>query len=69
MVNPIAGGQIEFNQLVNAASITITDISGRVVFRQSGFNGNSFSVDLRPAVYFLRIQSGEDNGILKIIVL
>jgi len=69
MVNPIAGGEIQFNQIVNAASITITDINGKVVFNQSGFNGNSFSVDLRPAVYFLRIQAGEDNGNLKIIIL
>ena len=69
IAKPITGGQVQFNQIVNAASITITDISGRVVFRQSGFNGNSLSVDLRPAVYFLRIQSGEDNGSLKIIVL
>ncbi|HHZ65760.1 MAG TPA: T9SS type A sorting domain-containing protein, partial [Flavobacteriales bacterium] len=69
MVNPIVGGWVQFNQIVNAAFITITDIRGRVVFRQSGFSGSSMSVELRPALYFLRIQSGDVNGSLKIIVL
>jgi hypothetical protein len=69
MANPVVGGEVQFNQIVNAGSIMITDISGRVVFRQSSFQGNNFSVDLCPAVYFVRIQSGKDNKTLKIIVL
>jgi hypothetical protein len=68
VLNPATHNTIQFNKAINADAVTVFDVNGRIVYTQNAFSGDRISVDLRPAVYFMKIQQGNFSKKIKIII-
>ncbi len=66
--NPVINRNIRFNSDISAKLISITDLSGKVVFQQKEFSGNNLNIDLTPAMYFIQLHIGDKSINRKIIV-
>jgi len=68
IINPVERGKIQFNQNIRVNAIEITDINGKLVYKQGFFHGNAFQIDLIPAMYILQLHFDNKMEIRKIIV-
>jgi len=66
--NPVENNNIRFNQPIRFNAMTITDINGRELFRHGFFHGNNLEVDLKPALYILRLYFDDRVETRKILV-
>jgi len=57
VVNPINNGRVQFSRYVKFLSVSIIDLSGKVVFETGYFEGNSISIELNPSIYILKMIS------------
>ncbi|WP_264521724.1 aryl-sulfate sulfotransferase [Flavobacterium sp. N1994] len=68
VLNPIKNNTILFNKTIEADSIIIYDINGRVMYQQNAFLDNKIELNLTPAIYFVQIQQGGAIKKLKIVI-
>jgi hypothetical protein len=68
IVNPVVDGIIQFNRTIAMTSLSIVDITGKVVYAENEFIGNSLRIDLKPAIYFIRLFSNNKVETLKMLV-
>lgn len=67
IINPINNNSIRFNKHIDSQNIIISDLSGKTIFEQDNFSGTSISIDLLPAVYILKLGTGNTTKTYKII--
>lgn len=68
IVNPVENGKIQFNKSISLNSITIIDMTGKLVYTHGKFNGNSLEINLKPAIYILQLHSDKKIVTRKIIM-
>ncbi|HNP33259.1 MAG TPA: aryl-sulfate sulfotransferase [Flavobacterium sp.] len=68
ILNPVKNHTIQFNKSIMADTISVFDMNGRLIYNQNSFNGNSFDINVNPAIYLLQIKQGSLVKKLKIVV-
>lgn len=68
VVNPACKGRIQFTRQLENAAISVTDINGRIVYRNYNYTGTTLAINLNPAMYFIRIQTDSHMSTKKLIV-
>lgn len=56
IVNPVEDGTIKFTKNVDINTITILDISGRMIYKYDFFSGNSLEINLSSGIYFIQLK-------------
>lgn len=68
VINPIVNKKLMFSKTMSSVTISLLDLSGKLLLQELNFIGSEISVDFPSGMYFLNISYNGESSIQKIII-